>query len=710
MLSPIRIAGRLVDPFGLGAVPTVGVGGLVSLPRYKAKGSELRPGQYLDRGDALVTKNGGLVIMQSAGNLVLYGPNGRGQYTALWWSHAHNTPATRATMTPGGSLVLTDPKGGVVMDIRPRSDAARIVFQDDGNLVWLDARGTPVLDARTGGWKINPVLAPKKNILEKAVDVATTVVTAPTKIVAAATAKIPFVGDVTRIVNDAASAPAKLATSIASGARLDHALVNHLKDQVKIVKEAAPYAQMVISVVPGIGTGVAMAMSAGLALAEGQSITEAAKAAIRNALPGGPLVAAGFDAAIKVAQGENVSKIALEAARSQLPPAAQKAFDIGLAVATGEKIQTALANGLASLAPAQLQSIVAAGKNAITATPGLAAALKGVAAGKATEGFQLAAGLLSHAGINEKALIAARSQLPPDVRQGFDVALKAQTQHVPWLKNVVSAPSVASAAASAAAAAVAAAQTKAVAAKPPAPSPPATTPSAPTGPRVALREPPTRQPAVAPKPIASAAPAKPPALREPPTRRPAVAAATGPRAAPSTEPAAPIPEYPPYPNSALGVGSLWGSSAWRWFTVYANGAPIVQRGPVWLSNHDATVEEMRFLESTQGRNYTGTVARWNWDSDANRWRREGGALGALGACFDVDSKTWGPPIADMSREMDRAGRSAVHGSRGRPRAVRGPDGTDYLFAIENDVLTARPSIAAGGALSGPPSAYVPYPA
>jgi hypothetical protein len=701
MLSPVRIAGRFVDPFGLGAVPAVGVGGLVSLPRFKAKGSELRPGQYLDRGEALVTKNGGVVILQSTGNLVLYGPNGRGQYTALWWSHAHNTPATRATMTPGGSLVLTDPKGGVVMDIRPRSDAARIVFQDDGNLVWLDARGTPVLDARTGGWKINPLLAPKKNILEKAVDVGTTLVTAPTKIIAAATAKIPFVGDVTRIVNDAASAPAKLATSIASGARLDRALVNHLKDQVKIVKEAAPYAQMVVSVVPGLGTGVAMAMSAGLALAEGQSITEAAKAAIRNALPGGPLVAAGFDAALKVAQGESISKIALEAARSQLPPAAQKAFDIGLAVATGEKIQTALANGLASLAPAQLQSIVAAGKSAITSTPGLAAALKGVAAGKATEGFQLAVGLLSHAGINEKALIAARSQLPPEVRQGFDVALKAQTQHVPWLNNVVSAPSVASAAASAAAAAVASAQTKAAVVKPP-----------------ALREPPTRQPTVAPKTVAAAVPTKPPALREPPTRRPAAApkpvvaaAPARPRAAPPAKPAAApsrVASYPPYPNSALGVGSLWGSSAWRWFTVYANGAPIVQRGPVWLSNHDATVEEMRFLESTQGRNYAGTVARWSWNADTRQWRREGGALGALGACFDVDSKTWGPPIADMSREMDRAGRSAVHGSGGRPRAVRGPDGTDYLFAIENDVLIARPSIAAGGALSGPPSAYAPY--
>jgi hypothetical protein len=406
--------------------------------------------------------------------------------------------------------------------------------------------------------------------------------------------------------------------------------------------------------------------------------------------------------AVKVASGENVGKAALDAARSQLPPAAQKAFDIGLAVATGQKLQTALVSALASFAPGQLQTILDAGQKALNQVPGLAEAIKHVPIGEATDGFKLAAGLIGHAGINEKALIAARDQLPPEVRQGFDAALKVQEQHVPWLKNVVSAPAPTAAGAGVFSRAMAQAKTM------------------PTKPS-ALREPPTRQPTVAPKPVASAVPAKPPALREPPTRRPAAApkpvvaaAPTRPRAAPPAKPAAApsrVAEYAPYPNmGALGVGSLWGSSAWRWFTVYANGAPIVQRGPVWLSERDATVEEMRFLESTQGRNYIGTVARWNWNADTHQWRRESGALGALGACFDVDSKTWGPPITDMSREMDRAGRSAVHGSGGRPRAVRGPDGTDYLFAIENDVLTARPSIAAGGALSGPPSAYVPYPA
>jgi len=54
---------------------------------------------------------------------------------------------------------------------------------------------------------------------------------------------------------------------------------------------------------------------------------------------------------------------------------------------------------------------------------------------------------------------------------------------------------------------------------------------------------------------------------------------------------------------------------------------------------------------------------------------------------------WGPVITRMSRDMDHAGRSAVHGSGGRPRKVLAPDGTTYLFAIENGTLTARPQVA-----------------
>ena len=61
--------------------------------------------------------------------------------------------------------------------------------------------------------------------------------------------------------------------------------------------------------------------------------------------------------------------------------------------------------------------------------------------------------------------------------------------------------------------------------------------------------------------------------------------------------------------------------------------------------------------------------------------------GVLGA------PTWGPVIRSMPKLMEWAGRSAVNGSRGRPRMVRAPDGTTYLFALEGGALTARAQVA-----------------
>lgn len=378
---------------------------------------------------------------------------------------------------------------------------------------------------------------------------------------------IPVVGDVVNIVEEAAAAPFKIAIAIGSGARLDHVALGALKDQLKIAKDVAPYAATVVSLVPGIGSGAAAAIGMGAALAEGRSITEAVKAGVRGAIPGGPLVQAGFDAAMKVASGENVGQVALETARSQLPATAQKAFDIGLAVATGEKIQTALAKGLASLAPGQMQTILAAGEHALTTVPGLSDAIKSVAPGAATQGFKLASGLLSQAGINEKALTAARSALAADVRQGFDAALKTQESHVAWLANVTG-------------------TTAAAAAAPAAPAP-------------APLEPPKR--------AAAPAPAKPPAAPlEPPKRAPATAVVAG--------------AYAPYPK----MGAL-------------SGPP-------------------------------------------------------------PDCHSLGAPITNMSGGMRHAGLSAVNGSGGRSRMVHGPDGNDYLFALENGTLSARQCFS-GGALS-----------
>lgn len=135
--------------------------------------------------------------------------------------------------------------------------------------------------------------------------------------------------------------------NIAHGQRLDRAFVAAGKDQVQIFKSVAPYAQMGLSFIPGIGTGVSAAIGAGLALANGKRLTDALLAGACGAIPGGPLVQKaaqiGLNSAIGLVQGKRLDAIALDELRRQLPggPIAKMAFDTGLALAQGKKLQDA---------------------------------------------------------------------------------------------------------------------------------------------------------------------------------------------------------------------------------------------------------------------------------------------------------------------------------------------------------------------------------
>ena len=250
--------------------------------------------------------------------------------------------------------------------------------------------------------------------------------------------KIPVIGKPFHAVMDVAGV--HLADRIASGERLDHALLNNFKDTLHGIHDLAPYASTVVSFVPGIGTGFAAAIAAGAALAEGRSITDAAVAAVKGALPGGQLASTGFDAAWKIAHGANVSKVALEAARANLPPAAQKAFDVGLAVATGKSLQNAIVAALGALTPDQAKVILDEGTKAIAVTKGLADVAKHLANAQQQKGFQLAAGLLAHKGVNTALLGKARGSVTGDVRKGFDALLHAQEQHSPVAKEALHGP------------------------------------------------------------------------------------------------------------------------------------------------------------------------------------------------------------------------------------------------------------------------------
>ncbi len=252
---------------------------------------------------------------------------------------------------------------------------------------------------------------------------------------------VATVGSAVETTIDIATAPARLALDIASGARIDRAVLKAAKDQVRIVRDVAPYAQTVISLVPGIGTGVSAAVSAGIALAEGRDLDEIAKAAIRGALPGGPVAAAAFDAAIKVAQGKNVGEIALESARDLIPPGpGRQAFDIGLAVATGENLQNVLADELAQFSETQLRSI---GSDWLkTASPTVVDAVA-MLPEEVSHGSTLAMGMLSQEGMSPKALRAVRQKLNDRVRDGFDRAIRAAENGMPGITAALSPPSAA---------------------------------------------------------------------------------------------------------------------------------------------------------------------------------------------------------------------------------------------------------------------------
>lgn len=465
-----------------------------------------------------------------------------------------------------------------------------------------------------------------------------------------AIAKIPVLGPVLK----AAASPITMVANLAQGERIDHALLGAMKDQLGAIKSVAPYVAAVASFVPGIGTGVAAALSAGAALAEGKNITQAMEEGIKGAIPGGTIAAAGFDLAKKVASGANVAKATLETARASLPPAAQKAFDIGLAVTSAKSMQSSLNSAVANITPAETKQLLDVGAKAVQTTPGLADLAKSLPNDIARQGAQLAAGALAHQGVNEAQIQAMRSKLSGDQLHGFDTTLQSQVQHYPWLQGVVDAQSLAQLSPDQqkqlvdyAAAKSASAPVKAPTATPK-PHEPQNQTRAPLPATPKPHEPPvhTRAPSLAPAQAPSVPASQPVAV---PTG-PAPAASTGP--APTT-PATPSTDrpYPPYPQvGTLGFAPYPGVGAHPQHPQHPHSHPHAVRRGV----HPST---------------TVVIAP------------------AGGNC-----RQWSDPI-EMDQAMIWAARSAVNGSKGQPRMVQGPDGTNYLFALENGVLTARQCLA-----------------
>lgn len=177
-----------------------------------------------------------------------------------------------------------------------------------------------------------------------------------TGVIAAAARQIPVVGKPLGTAIGLSTGPIKFADAVASGERIDRAALQSLKKAVADVRGLAPYAQIVAASVPGIGTGVAVGIAAGSALADGRPVNEAVVSACKAAIPGGAAGQMAFSAAVAAGQGGSPGDIAKQTAIAALPPVQrtqiQAAMEVASAAAGGKPLdKAALAAATSSLDP-----------------------------------------------------------------------------------------------------------------------------------------------------------------------------------------------------------------------------------------------------------------------------------------------------------------------------------------------------------------------
>lgn len=176
-------------------------------------------------------------------------------------------------------------------------------------------------------------------------------------------AKIPVLGTALNAYNSLMLLPASAAAALVSGKRIDKIAVDSFKDAVKNTRTLAPYVQTVIGFVPGVGQGLSAGIGGALALAEGQSITQAVEAAVKSSIPGGPLAQAAFSVASGVMQGKPIDSIAVNA----LPISAQqkqlltRGLSAAKDLAAGKRVDTVLLDQAVKSLPPQLQKAVQVG-------------------------------------------------------------------------------------------------------------------------------------------------------------------------------------------------------------------------------------------------------------------------------------------------------------------------------------------------------------
>jgi hypothetical protein len=313
--------------------------------------------------------------------------------------------------------------------------------------------------------------------------------------------KIPIAGPLFTSILDLVATPLEIESQLLQGKRIDKVFVDRLKSDLKDIKEVGPYAQMVISLVPGVGPVVSGAIGATMALAEGQPIDDVLIAGLKGMVPGGPLGAAAFGAAVgavsavanKEPLAEGITRTLMDAiplpGDAQVQDAMKRAMTSAVnatgAIAHGEKpgvavlaaldqniasikdlpgmnpeaakaLTTALGTGMAmamakvtqktlttAITPAVLDKLFAIGQTAMAGDTTIQAASK--ATPKGQHGFLIGVGLMSHQ-IGIHSFSTVRDQLKGDDKKGFDIGVALHVGRVATIPSTANPATAAGAA------------------------------------------------------------------------------------------------------------------------------------------------------------------------------------------------------------------------------------------------------------------------
>jgi hypothetical protein len=366
------------------------------------------PGESQGPSVLLMSQNGQVALDFRGGNLTLrehfdLHNGGKGH---VYWNAGVGGKGKLASLLQNGNFQVTDANGVILWQTHTGvSGSVPFVLhlQNDHNLVLWDPRGkgSVVWAASKGGFpthasllgihvKVADVLTLGATALVRKVDpnanqwINNAIRTAGRAIdhvaveiqdesgrISKALDKIPIVGGLLGAIYDvgfqSVLGPLLMTEEVVvEGKGIDKVVLASLKAGLADFKEIGPYAEMVCSLIPGVGQGIAAAIGCGLALANGQPLSQALLAGVEGALPGGPLAKMAFqvadDTLTSVIAGKPVGwkdlvdeGISAAAAAISLPDVAKDALNGGFQccaeIIQGKPLDRALVDGLATGLP-----------------------------------------------------------------------------------------------------------------------------------------------------------------------------------------------------------------------------------------------------------------------------------------------------------------------------------------------------------------------